>query len=226
MMWLVAAMLPASLLSGIAVGVLFFFLDIYLRLSDVYPTIMLVSAPAALIGLPMWNVLSVRFERHKVAAASLVLGAIAFFCLSFASPGRGALPLVIVFYPLTVLALLGVVAIYPIIGDIADYGRLQDGEELAGLYTSIFNFFQVSVRTVSSAAGIAIVGWLGFNATATTQTPAGAFAIRLCAVILPALGLAFAGLLFWSFPLTRLRMIEVHAELAAREASQGPSNAD
>ena len=72
---------------------------------------------------------------------------------------------------------------------------------------------------MSSAGGIALVGWMGFDATSTAQNADGAFAIRLAAVILPAIGLAFAGVLFWAFPLTRARVAEVSAELAAREAA-------
>ena len=218
MMWLVVAMLPVSVLTGIATGVLFLFLDVYLRLGDAYPQIMLAAAPMALIGVPLWSFLGLKFERHRVIAVSLVLGALAFLCLSFVAPGPGAVPLVMIFYPLTVLALLGIVVAFPMIGDIADYGRLQTGEDLAGLYTAVFNFVQVSLRTVSSAGGIALIGWMGFDATATTQTAEGAFAIRLCAVILPAIGMGFAGGLFWAFPLTRAQSAEVHAELAAREA--------
>lgn len=219
MMWLVGAMLPVAILTGVATGVLFLFLDVYLQLGDAYPTILLVTAPVALLGVPFWGFLSVRFERHKVVAVSLVLGAVAYLCLSFVSPGPDAAPLVMIFYPLTVLALLGIVVLFPIIGDIADYGRLQTGEDLTGLYTSVFNFVQVSLRTVSSAAGIAVVGWMGFDATAATQSADGAFAIRLTAVILPALGLAFAGALFWAFPLTRARVNEVQQALSEREAS-------
>ncbi len=179
MMWLVGAMLPVAILTGAATGVLFLFLDVYLQLGDAYPTILLVTAPVALLGVPFWGFLSVRFERHKVVAVSLVLGAIAYLGLSFVPPGPDAAPLVMILYPLTVLALLGIVVLFPIIGDIADYGRLQTGEDLTGLYTSVFNFVQVSLRTVSSAAGIAVVGWMGFDATAATQSADGAFAIRL-----------------------------------------------
>lgn len=224
MMWLVLAMLPVAILTGIASGVLFLFLDVYLRLGDAYPTILLASAPMALIGVPFWSFLTVRFERHKVVAISLIVGAVAFFCLSFVTPGPHATPLVMVLYPLTVLALLGIVAVFPMIGDIADYGRLQSGEDLAGLYTAVFNFVQVSLRTVSSAGGIAVVGWMGFDATAATQTSGGALAIRLTAVILPAIGMAFAGALFWAFPLSRERVAEVHEQLAAREAADSLSH--
>ena len=219
MMWLIGAMLPVAILTGIATGVMFLFLDVYLQLGEAYPTILLASAPMALIGVPLWGFLGVKFERHKVVSVSLILGAISYLGLSSVAPGPGAATLVLIFYPLTILALLGIVVLFPMIGDIADYGRLQSGEDLSGLYTAVFNFVQVSLRTVSSAAGIAVVGWMGFDAMATTQSADGAFAIRLTAVILPAIGLGFAGALFWAFPLTRARVAEVHRQLAAQRES-------
>ena len=34
----------------------------------------------------------------------------------------------------------------------------------------MFNFVYTSLRAVSGAAGIAIIGWMGFDATADAQT--------------------------------------------------------
>lgn len=215
MMWLIGAALPIAILSGMAMGVMFLFLDVYLQLGENYPTVQLAAAPMALIGVPLWGFLGVKFERHRVVAVSLILASISYLGLSFISPGPMAFTLALIFYPLTVLALLGIVVLFPMLGDIADYGRLQTGEDLSGLYTAVFNFVQVSLRTVSSAGGIALIGWMGFDATATTQGPNGELAIRLTAVILPAIGLGIAGALFWRFPLTRARIAEVHQQLAA-----------
>lgn len=214
---LTMGLVPVAMLSGMATGTQFFFIDTFLGLGDSYPTIMLIAAPMALLGVPFWGFLCVRFERHRVMAVSLMLGAASFMGLAFVAPGAGAASMAMVLYPLCMLSLMGVVALYPMIGDVADYGRLQSGEDLTGLYTSIFIFTQVSLRTVSSAAGIALIGWLGFDATAAAQSAAGAFGIRLIAVALPAIGLALASLFYWTYPLTRARVEEIRAQLHARE---------
>lgn len=216
---LTLGLVPVAVLTGMAAGTQFFFIDTFLGLGSDYPTIMLVAAPMALLGVPFWGFMCVRYERHKVMAVSLMLGATSFMGLAVVAPGAGAASIVMVLYPVCTLSLMGIVALYPMIGDVADYGRLQSGEDLSGLYTSIFTFAQVSLRTVSSAAGIALIGWLGFDATAATQTSAGAFGIRLISVILPAIGLALASLLYWTYPLTRARVEEVRQELLLREAA-------
>jgi Na+/melibiose symporter-like transporter len=219
---LTLGLVPVAVLTGMAIGTQFLFIDTFLGLGNDYPTIMLLSAPMALLGVPFWGFLCVRYERHRVLAVSLTLGAISYLGLALVAPGPGAAPMVMVLYPLCMLAVTGTVALYPMIGDVADYGRLQSGEDLSGLYASIFTFVQISLRTVSSAAGIALIGWLGFHATATTQTASGAFAIRLISVILPAAGLALASLLYWTYPLTRARVEEIREQLLAREASAKP----
>lgn len=215
---LTLGLVPVAVLTGMATGTQFLFIDTFLGLGKEYPTIMLLSAPMALLGVPFWGFLCVRYERHKVMAVSLMLGAASYLGLTLASPGPGAAPMVMVLYPLCTLSIMGAVALFPMIGDVADYGRLQSGEDLSGLYASIFTFVQVSLRTVSSAAGIALIGWLGFHATATTQTAAGAFGIRIISVILPALGLALASLLYWTYPLTRARVEDIRQQLLEREA--------
>lgn len=223
---LTLGLIPVAVLSGMAAGTQFLFIDTFLNLGDSYPTIMLIAAPIALLGVPFWGFLCIRYERHKVMAASLMLGAVSYMGLSFVSPGPGAAPMVMVLYPLCILSLMGIVALLSMIGDVSDYGRLQSGEDLSGVYASIFNFVQVSLRTVSSAAGIALIGWLGFDATATTQSADGAFGIRLISVILPAIGLGLASLIYWTYPLTRARVEEVRLGLLAREAEQAKSQQD
>lgn len=214
------AMTPFAVFGGLGAGVSYLFIDVYLGLGDVYPTIMLITIPMGLLGIPLWSYLAMRFERHRVMAFCTTVGGLAYLGLSLVPTGVASAPVVMVLYPITMLAVSGLVILAPMIGDISDYGRLQTGSDLTGLYTAVFGFVQVSLRTVTTAIGIASIGWLGFDATATTQTAMGGFGIRLIAVILPAIGTLLAAVLFWTFPLTRKRVAEVHAALSEREAQQ------
>jgi Na+/melibiose symporter-like transporter len=220
MLHMLIALAPFSILGGMAAGVSFLYMDIYLGLSEAFPTIMLITMPMGLIGIPLWSWLCMKFERHRVMAASALLTGIAYAGMSLVSPGPASAPIVMVFYPMTMLAFSGLVGLYPMIGDVSDYGRLTTGKDLTGLYTAVINFVQVSLRTVTTAAGMAFVGWLGFDAAVSTQTEAGSFGIRLVAVILPAVGAGISAILFWTFPLTRARLAEIQHELAEREAAQ------
>jgi GPH family glycoside/pentoside/hexuronide:cation symporter len=210
-----AAFAPVSFLGGMASGISFIFLDSFLQLSNSFAAISALSLLVTLGGVPFWRWLSMKYERHRVWAVSMIAGAIAYSGMAFVTPGPGAFIPVLLLYPITVLCLIGVFIAMAMMGDIVDYGRLQTGEDLSGTYAAILSFLQKSALSVAGAAGLAVVGWFGYDAAAAFQSASGAFGIRLVAVIIPASGLAWGAFLIWSFPLTRKKMDEVRAALAA-----------
>jgi Na+/melibiose symporter-like transporter len=210
---LLAAFLPVNLLGGLSGGVIYLYVDTYLGLGRHFAAIMLLAMVAGIIGIPLWGALAARFERHRVWAMSLVAGALAAGTLTLLSPGPMALPLVMIAYTVIVLALTGSIVVFAMSADIVDYGRLVTGEDHAGLYGSIFAFLQKSLLGVSAAAGLALVGLFGFDATATTQTASGIIGIKFTSALLPAFGLLGAAALIWNYPLTRARVAEIQAQL-------------
>jgi Na+/melibiose symporter-like transporter len=219
---LLAAFLPVNLFGGLSSGVIYLYVDTYLGLGKQFPAIMLLAMLAGIIGIPFWSALAARFERHRVWAISLVTGGIAAGTLAWSSPGPMALPLVLVAYTVIALTLVGAVIVYAMSADIVDYGRLVTGEDHAGLYGSIFAFLQKSLLGVSAAAGLALVGLFGFDATATSQTASGVLGIKFTASFLPALGLLGAAIIIWNYPLTRARVAEIQAQLHLGEDRSRP----
>jgi GPH family glycoside/pentoside/hexuronide:cation symporter len=214
---LLAAFLPVNLLGGMAGGVAYLYLDTYLGLGKQFPAIMALALLASIAGIPFWIALSARYERHRVWAASLAIGAVVCAVFMMLSPGPLALPLAFVLYPLLIFTLIGAVIVYAMSADIVDYGRIVTGEDHAGLYGSLFAFLQKSLMGVSAAAGLALAGVCGFDATAATQTASGVVGIKLAGALLPAVGLFGAALIIWNYPLTRARIAEVQAQLGLRQ---------
>ena len=210
---LLIAFLPVNLLGGMSGGVVYLYVDTYLGLSQYFPAVMVLALLASIGGIPFWSALAARYERHRVWAASLIAGGLACVGLALASPGALALPLVLLTYPLISFSVVGAVIVYAMSADIVDYGRAITGEDHAGLYGSMFAFLQKSLTGVSAAAGLAMVGFFGFDATATVQTAAGIAGIKFTGAILPALGLLGAAALIWNYPLTRARITEIQARL-------------
>ncbi|HEY0914587.1 MAG TPA: MFS transporter, partial [Solimonas sp.] len=140
-------------------------------------------------------------------------------CIGFAllTPGPSALVMCFLLYPLIILALVGTVVVYTMSADIVDYGKLHTGEDHGGLYGSLFAFLQKSLQGVSAAAGVALVGAFGFDATATAQTASGVVGLKLAMAIAPAAGLIGGALIIWNYPLTRARVAEIQAALAERD---------
>jgi Na+/melibiose symporter-like transporter len=210
---LLAAFLPVNLLGGMSSGVIYLYVDTYLGLGEQFPAIMLLAMLAGIIGIPLWSALAARFERHRVWALSLITGGIGAGALALLSPGPMALPLVLVVYTIVALTLVGAVIVFAMSADIVDYGRLVTGEDHAGLYGSIFAFLQKSLLGVSAAAGLALVGIFGFDATGAAQTANGIMGLKFTTAVLPALGLLGAAALIWNYPLTRARVAEIQAQL-------------
>jgi GPH family glycoside/pentoside/hexuronide:cation symporter len=225
LLWLLATIAVANFLTGMANSSTYLYIDAFLGLSKQYPLLMGLSAPASLLGIPFWTWLSTCYERHRVFAVSLLATAMAYAAMALVGPGPAAFVALAVLYPIMVLCLVGVVVAFVMIADCADYGRWQTGEDHSGLYSAFITFLQKSLTGVATAAGLAIAGWLGFDAAAATQSASGAFGIRLVAVILPAAGLAIAGATIWFYPLTRARLTEIRAEFV-RRAEQGSAPLD
>jgi glucuronide carrier protein len=156
-------------------------------------------------------------ERHHAWAISLIAGGSGCAALAFVSPGPWALTLSFVLYPVIFFTLVGVVIVYSMSADIVDYGRFMTGKDHAGLYGAFFAFLQKSLQGVSTAAGVALVGAFGFDATASMQSAHGILGIKLTAAVIPAIGLLGAAALIWNFPLTRARTAEVQAALKHRD---------
>lgn len=216
---LLAAFLPVNLLGGMASGVAYLYIDSYLGLGKQFPAIMLLSLLLTFAGIPFWAWMAGRYERHRVWALSLITGGLACAGFALVSPGPLALPICFVLYPTMLFTLIGAVIVFTMSADIVDYGLLKTGEDHGGLYGSLFSFVQKSLTGVSAAAGVAIVGTMGFDATAATQTASGALGIKLASALIPAIGLLGAAAIVWNYPLTRVRTLEIQAELKARGAA-------
>lgn len=220
---LLAAFLPVNLLGGMASGVAYLYMDTYLGLAKQFPAIMMLALLATLAGIPFWATMAGRYERHRVWAVSLITGGLACAGFALVSPGPSAALICFLLYPTVLFTLVGAVIVYTMSADIVDYGLLETGEDHGGLYGSLFSFLQKSIMGVSAAVGVAMVGMMGFDATAATQTTSGVLGIKLASAIIPAIGLLGAAAIIWNYPLTRARTLEIQAQLEERGAARQAS---
>lgn len=203
---LLLAYIPVTLLTSMSAGTGYLFVNSYLDLGTHYAALMLIVMPFGLLGLPFWGWMCLRFERHRVAAVALLLAAVAYAGQAFVPSGEAGMIPMMILNPISAFAVVAVgVSIPAMVGDIVDYGRLKSGEDMSGIYSAILAFMSRSLGGVGGALGLAIVGYLGFDAATAQQSTQGTFAIKLVTVRLPVLGLAIAAPIFWSFPITRAK---------------------
>lgn len=208
---LLLAFLPVAALAMMSQGVVYLFVDAYLGLGTQFPAVMALSLLTTVVGVPFWSALANRYERHRVWAASLITCGIACVGCAFIEPGPTAAPMVFSLMPLIMFCLSAVVLVFTICGDIVDYGRLRTGEDLSGLSVSLIMFLQRSLGSVSTAAGIALVGLFGFEPAAPIQSAGGVLGIKLAAAIIPAVGLFAAAAIIWRYPLDRRQLAQLRA---------------
>jgi glycoside/pentoside/hexuronide:cation symporter, GPH family len=211
---LLMAFLPANVLGGLSNGVAYFYIDTYLGLSKNFSAIFMLAILTSMVGIPFWTALSARYERHRVWACCLVAASAVQAAFALVTPGPAALVMCFVLYPALVFCLSGMVMVYTMSADIVDYGRLHTGEDHGGLYGSMFSFLQKSLLGVSAAAGVALIGAFGFDATAATQSANGVLGIKLAFAICPAAGVLGAAAIIWNYPLNRKRIAGIQAALA------------
>jgi len=213
------AFLIVTLGGGLSAGVSYLFFDVYLGLSQQLAVLLIATVPISVLGIPFWGWLCMRYERQKVWAVAMTVVAVCFTGLGFVPPGEASLAPVAGLYLVAMFCILSSLVVAPaMLGDIVDYGRLHFRHDRAGVY---FAFYSVVLKTATGVAlglGLAIVGWFGFDATATTQTPSAIFGMKLVCAWLPALGLAGMIPLLWTFPITRATHADMVARLEAREA--------
>jgi Na+/melibiose symporter-like transporter len=215
-----AAFAPVTFLVGMANGVVYLYADTYLHQSEHLALILLVAMPLTLLGIPFWGWCCAHFERHRVWAVSLMLGSLSCGALWFVPSGpAGFLPMIVI-YPLIFFCSSAVLVVAPaMLGDISDFGRLEYGEDHSGMYSALFAFIQKSLGGLSTAAGITVVGWFGFEAAATAQTSWGVFGIKMVAVLLPACGMLCSAPIVWGFPINRARQDAIRSALRTRAVS-------
>jgi Na+/melibiose symporter-like transporter len=217
---LMGALVPFTVLVSMSGSVSYLYVDVYLGIADKLTVVLLAAAPCTLLSLPFWGLLCLKYERHRVWAVSMVLIAIAYAGMGFATPGPSAFYWLVVCYPLGMFCIgASVVAVPAMLGDIVDYDRLQTGRDHAGIYAAMLAFTNKSLAGVSAALGLATLAWFGFDAAAKEQTPLAIFGARLVSVWSMSLGLALIAPLIWSFPITRARQKEILEALRRNEAA-------
>jgi|TARA_B110000114_G_scaffold184850_1_gene229738 MFS family permease len=91
-----------------------------------------------------------------------------------------------------------------------------DKAERRGSYFSIFTLMTTAQGALGLSLGLALAGWLGFDATATTHDESSAFAIHLAISWVPAVILSIGLFFIWRYPLDERRCAIIARRLQRR----------
>lgn len=174
-----------------------------------------------ILAIPLTTALCKRMGKHRVLRLAIwlyIFGSILkWWCVN---PQYPYLQLILPFF-----FGIGVSSIYLVMSsmqaDIVDYDELMHGGRREGMFSACGGW----IMKLGFALALMVAGWIivftGFDMKYGGDQPEGVFfKMRVLFSIAPVFGCILALLCLRNYPLTRERLDEIHAELAARQKAQ------
>jgi len=223
----VGAYMCIGLGGGMYYGMFFIFVDSYLGQGEAYAKLTLVGIVGALILMPLVYKVILRIGKKKTWILTSLATISAILYTGQLRPEEDVFVSLVV---LQIILLFSTVSLpiitMPLLSETIDYGLLSDKTERRGLYFSVYSLLLKFEAALGMALGLAIAGWLGFDATATTHDEASGFAIRMAMVWVPCVFTSMGFFFIWKIPLNERRAGIIARRLegrALREAEQRDS---
>ena len=208
--------IPVDIASAVFAYYLIYWIEMDEMGASLVQAIILASATMC---LPLITWMSRRWEKRTAFIVSIGSWAVVMIGLLLVPRGARALAYVVAF-----LVGPGVAAAHVLpttmSADALEVDELASGKRQEGIYAG----FEVFVRKLSTKLVLAVFGpvlaWSGYVENASQQTPQALMAIRILIAVVPAVILAGAIVVAWTYPLTRTRHQEIQAELARQRAGR------
>ena len=205
---------------GMLMALVFIFVDSFLDLGEKLPLIYMVAMGVSIVAVAIWNRLGVMLEAKRCLSLGVAVSCLACFGISFLDPDQE-------YAWLMLIALLACVSsgsiamnifIPSLLSGATAYGQWRFGENCASSYFSVFTLIAKGNAAIGGAVGLAVAGYYGFDAAATTHTAEQIFGLRLGIAYIPALTMAVALFLVARVPLNNYRNTIITRRLAILSA--------
>ncbi len=191
----------------------------------------LIKGVGELMMLPVFTLLAMRFQKHRLAAAGLLVASGGYLLsLPAFRPDMPYLQLA-AYLP----ANLGLCACWLLNGsmmaDVCDSDELATGRRREGMFSAVFSICYKAGIATGALFGNYLLQWCGVRgeidptASVLTLAPDVVERLRWAYALTPALCLAGAAWFMCRYPLTRDRMAEIRRTLTRRQSEQTPESA-
>jgi len=222
-----AAYMCVGLALGMSGALLFIYIDSYLGQGRIFAQLSIFGMAGGLLLIPLAYKVVVITGKKAAWFISITITLVCTAYLGFLTPGHDAYSGLITFYIALTFgsACMGVISM-PLLSETIDYALLSDQTERRAAYFSVFSMMFKAEAALGMAIGLAVAGWLGFDATATSHDAQSGFAIHMAVSWLPC-ALGSIGLYFiWKFPLNERRSAIIHRRLESRNRLREQAKVD
>ena len=218
---LVTAYAVAGLGLGMHFGLFFIFVNSYLNQGETYAQIAVVGTVISLLLSPLMYKLIVLLGKKRIW---LIATGLLMFSVLYASllvPEEPAfIPLLIIMACISFYNVSTMIIVVSMLSESIDYGLIGDRTERTGVYYSVYGLLVKAEGALGVSLGLAIAGWLGFDATSTSQSDQAAFAIHMAVSWIPCVIFLIGSYLIYLIPLDERRSAIVARRLAGRAARE------
>lgn len=201
---------------GMSMTLLFLFIDSYLGLGENFAILYVVTHVFSISSVALWTKLSIRLGKQIIWALAMMMLTFGLFGLGFLTPGAQLISLG-VFLTCLYCGFAAWMVIAPaLLADIADYSTWKYGQDRSATYFSLYTFVSKTNIALGGAAGMAIAGWYGFDASATEHSAESAFGLYLSIAWLPLPFLILSAVFMGLMPITMNRHKIIRRRLDSR----------
>jgi Na+/melibiose symporter-like transporter len=214
---LMAAYVLAGAGLGVWYGMIFIYVDIYLKRGALFAPLYLLAFAVGVSSAFAWNRFAARFGKKAAWSVGTLLALATAVAMPFLTPANADAWTI---GAILILNTIGLVSfeLLPgsILGDVADYSLLKNGRNQTGTYFSVYMFVTKVLFALGGAIGLGLASWLGFEPTAANQSPAGTFALTVAMAWVPGALLTAAVIAIPFIPMNERRHAIVRRRLAQR----------
>lgn len=199
---------------GLWYGVIFLYVDSYLDMGEQFASMFMLSFILGIAITPLWYRLSRFLDKKIVLAIAMVFVAGSYIYSGMLLPGETSVWELMLMKVMNTFGYVCIASMSPaLLSEIVDYSSWKYRHQNTALYFSIYSFITKANVAIGMALGLGIVGWYGYDATASSQDAEAINGLMLVMVWLPALLAIMALIVIVLNPITGRRHQTVRRRL-------------
>jgi Na+/melibiose symporter-like transporter len=218
LMRVLASDFAVTLGQSIRAALFVFFVAVYMNLPTWAAGLFLLQFVFGIVAGPVWMKIGFRFGKHRAAICGELLQVMINLGLLFVV--RGRLPLLIALTTVQGMAQgSGNLMLRSMVADVADWHRLQTGDDRTGLFFSVFSISMKAAMATAVGVALPLVALLGFDPKGLHNSPRALQGLLFVFALGPAIAHLISAALIGGFPLDASAHAAIRRELDERDAA-------